>query len=101
MNCTALLFLNEIDDYVCGIFKLFLKSAEDDMFLMHTKQQIKLGLKLDFRATWLNFFPKIFSVLTVVFMILLMLFEFHKLPSSDGVIVALDFNETFWITFGI
>lgn len=77
MNCTALLFLNEVDDNVCGVFKLFLKSNEDDMFLMFTKQTAKvkrLGVSMDFRGMWLNFMPKIYATLAVIFMLGFMYF---------------------------
>jgi hypothetical protein len=62
MNCTALLFLNEIDSYVCAVFKTFLKASEDDFFIILKKQSMNLGVKLDIRSIFLNYYPKIFAV---------------------------------------
>lgn len=77
MNCTALLFLNEIDDYVCKVFKLFLKNSEDTMFLLASKQNIKgSGVKLDVRAIFTNFFPKIYASFAVFYLLVTIWFEY-------------------------
>ena len=72
MNCTALLFLNEIDDYVCSVFKLFLQSSEDDMFLLQMKQTYKMKIKIDPWAIFSNYYPKIYASLTVFYLLITM-----------------------------
>lgn len=41
MNSTALLFLNDLDDYVCGIVKIYIRAREEPLFLVMTITQLK------------------------------------------------------------
>ena len=88
MNCTALLFLNEIDSYVCAVFKTFLRASEDDFFLMLKKQKIGVGIKLDVRTIFLNYYPKIFAVFGTMYLISTMSIQFNL---QKDVIVVPDF----------
>lgn len=68
MNCTALLFLNDIDAYVCGVFKTFMKNSEDPFYLIQMKQSMKFGVKMDIRSVFFNYYPKIFAAMGVTYL---------------------------------
>ena len=66
MNATALLLLNELDDYVCSILKLLVDKEHDTLFIV-VPTSSQTCSNIDFRELYFYWMPKIYAIICTAY----------------------------------
>jgi hypothetical protein len=83
MNATALLFLNDISSYVCGVMKSFIEAKDEPLFLVVKQTEIKAeGIEFDPAIVFNNFYPKIYAVTSVTYSLGMIALDYASYPDA-------------------
>lgn len=73
--------------------KQFITEKDDALFLVLKIVPITVGIKLDVQSIFNNFYPKILSIVAIIYSFVMIYVVYSKYP--DAVIVP-DYMDAFW-----